>query len=332
MPTITVYQLDVDPLGSTDVNVVAAFTVDVIDNDVALQDPDGDGSTQIDVNGLPGFVGDSSNFQTFETYSGTVGGAPVTFTLLQFTSPQYIVVTSGTVAVGDTIAGTNNSIITAPPSDYDTLPTFVCFAAGTLIQTCTGDLKVEDLRVGDEVLTMDNGYQSIRWIGARRLDAIDLAQNPNLKPIRIQTGALGFGLPRQDLLVSPQHRVFVRSMVAQRMFETAEILIPAKKLLELDGIAVEQTLDSVTYHHFLFERHEIIYSNGAPTESLFTGVEGLKSVGHEARQEIEALFPELMTDGFTPQPARLIPEKGRSMKQFVHRIKKNNKHVVEGAV
>ncbi|MEO9517874.1 MAG: Hint domain-containing protein [Paracoccaceae bacterium] len=247
----------------------------------------------------------------------------------------------------DTSVGIASTVPLDPNTDYtflfesnanpDFTPTaepqfyidFVCFADGTLITTRNGQVAVENLKVGDDVMTMDSGYQPVRWIGSRTLDAIDLTVNPKLKPIRIKAGALGEGLPEQDLFVSPQHRLFVRSAIAQRMFGASEVLIPAKKLLIIDGIDVDQDALSVTYTHFLFEKHEIVFSNQAPSESLFTGKEALKSVSAAARQEITTLFPEITSPEFFPIPARPIPDKGKTMYKFADRIKKNGRNIVE---
>lgn len=331
MPTIVIYEIDNDPFSSASTTVTDSFTVDITDNDALIEDPDADGSAQFDVSGIPGLA-NSSNFQAFEVYSGTVGGAPVTFTLIQFSGTLYMFATAGSIGVGDTINGISFDANPGPPITYTDLPDFVCFASGTLILTCKGQIAVEDLQVGDQVQTMDHGYQLIRWIGSRTLDVIDLTAHPNLRPIRIEAGALGSGLPEQDLIVSQQHRIFVRSIVAQRMFGTAEILIPAKKLLDLDGVNIDLALPSVTYNHFLCERHEIVFSNGTPTESMLTGVEAMKSVGIAARREIEALFPELLSREVVPCPARPIPQKGKMMKQFAQRVQKNKKYVVEHVI
>lgn len=200
-----------------------------------------------------------------------------------------------------------------------------CFSSGTLIKTMQGEVAIEDLRAGDRVLTMDAGYQPIRWIGGRKLDKIELSLNPKLKPIRIRADALGPGLPETDLLVSPQHRVLVRSAVAQRMFDAYEVLIPANKLLTLPGIDIEWDADEVEYFHMLFDAHQLVWSNGAVTESLFTGPEALKAVSPEAREEIATLFPEIVDPGFVPTPARPIPEKGKLMKALAQRLAKNGK-------
>jgi len=201
-----------------------------------------------------------------------------------------------------------------------------CFVRGTKIRSCRGEIPIEDLRVGDEVLTENAGYQPIRWVGSSALDIIDLAATPKLNPIRISAGALGNGLPECDLLVSPQHRVLVRSVIAQRMFGTDEVLIAAKKLLSLDGIdIVTDNPEGVEYFHLLFDKHEIIYSNGALTESLFTGPEALKAVSPKARHEIERLFPEICAPDFETLPAHQILKTGRMIKQLVARHIKNHK-------
>lgn len=199
-----------------------------------------------------------------------------------------------------------------------------CFCRGTRILTVAGEVAVEDLRVGDLVRTRDHGLQPVRWIGGRALDNIDLAVSPKLRPIRIAAGALGAGAPAQDLLVSPQHRVLVRSSIAQRMFGSDEVLVAARQLLSLDGVE-ELSVDTVEYFHILFDRHEIVISNGAETESLFTGPEALKALGPQARGEIFALFPELRKE--SAQPIRpLIP--GGKARQMVERHQRNGKDLV----
>ncbi len=80
---------------------------------------------------------------------------------------------------------------------------FVCFAADARIATPAGEVSAGALRHGDIVTTRDHGPQRIRWVGRRHLDAEELDRAPHLRPVRIRTGALGRGLPRRDLLVSP---------------------------------------------------------------------------------------------------------------------------------
>ncbi|WP_378949001.1 Hint domain-containing protein [Paracoccus sp. R86501] len=199
----------------------------------------------------------------------------------------------------------------------------VCFARGSLIDTPSGQVAIEDLQAGDLVRTMDRGFQELRWIGSRQLDAIDLRQHPRLLPIRIKAGALGEGLPEKDLIVSPQHRMLVRSAIAKRMFGTHEVLIPANKLLILDGIDIDEAATSVEYFHMLFDQHEIVFANGSAAESLFTGAEAIRSLTEEAKREVFTLFPELQDPEFVAEPARLIPQKGKVMKKLAQRHQQN---------
>jgi hypothetical protein len=204
----------------------------------------------------------------------------------------------------------------------------LCFVSGTLIKTRHGDVTIEDLTVGDLVYTVDNGYRPILWIGNRIVDETELTLRPKLKPVYIRAGALGNNTPEIDLKVSPQHRVFVRSKIAMRMFGTSEILIPAIKLVELDGIYQLRDCSDVTYWHMMFDVHEIVLSNGAQTESLFTGPEALLGISIAAREEITALFPQVVASSYIPTPVRYIPAKGKLMKQLVSRHAKNGMPLV----
>lgn len=201
---------------------------------------------------------------------------------------------------------------------------FACFAAGVMIDTPRGQVAVETLSVGDLVLNVDHDAQPVKWVGAAD---IDLAMAPNLRPVRIKAGALGADMPVQDLLVSPQHRVLVRSKIAQRMFGTDEVLIAAKQLLVLDGVSIADDLNSVTYVHFLFDEHQVVYSNGAQTESLFTGPEALKNVGPSARAEIIAIFPELAADDVQATPVHHLPL-GREARKMAERHQRNRAELV----
>ncbi|SDE67215.1 Hint domain-containing protein [Paracoccus isoporae] len=184
----------------------------------------------------------------------------------------------------------------------------VCFAAGTRIETASGEVAIEDLSAGAMVRTRDHGLQRLSWIGRQHLDDAALHRAPHLRPVRIRAGSLGDGLPSRDLVVSPQHRILVNSKIAQRMFGAAEVLVAAKQLCGIGGIGIDMQARGVTYYHMLFRRHEIVFSNGAETESLFTGPEALASVGTAARDEIAALFPEITRPDFNPRPARpLVP-------------------------
>ncbi len=169
-----------------------------------------------------------------------------------------------------------------------------CFTPGTTIATPRGERLVEELKVGDKIITRDNGIQEIAWVGHKAMNGKQLAANPHLKPILIKAGALGGGLPERDMLVSPNHRVLVASEKTQLYFEEREVLAAAKHMTGADGIHAVNVMQT-TYVHFMFERHEVVLSNGAWTESFQPGDYSLKGIGNSQRNEIFELFPELAT-------------------------------------
>ncbi len=196
-----------------------------------------------------------------------------------------------------------------------------CFTRGVKIATPDGEVAVEGLREGMLVLTKDHGPQPVRWIGSSLISATALSTSPELQPIRIKAGALAPAQPAQDLVVSPQHRILLSSQIAQRMFGTSEVLVAARQLLDLPGIELAQDLAEVEYFHILFDRHEILISNGAETESLFTGPFALQTIGAAARNEIFAIFPELAARDYQPTGARVMPSR-KDTKSLVSRLLK----------
>lgn len=198
----------------------------------------------------------------------------------------------------------------------------VCFARGTQIRVEDGTTPIEQLRVGDRVLTRDNGLQPIRWIGTRALGAHQLTNHPNLRPIRIAAGALGGNKPLRDLLVSPQHRIVVRSKIAMRMFKSAEVFVPAKHLTGLDGVAIATDMAAVTYYHLLCDTHEIIEADGALAETLHTGTEAMKSMTPDSLAEIEQIFGDIP---LATRPLALFSPKGRQAQRLVERHIKNDR-------
>lgn len=206
-------------------------------------------------------------------------------------------------------------------------PVVPCFVAGTMIDTATGPVAVEQVRPGDLVMTADRGLQAVRWVGLRRFSARAIAATPELRPIRIAAGALGEGLPRADLLVSPQHRVLVRSRIAQKMFGTIEVLVAAKQLLRLDGIDIVNGLTDLVYVHLMLDQHEVIFANGAASETLYIGAEAMRMVSPTALKEILAIFPDLADPDFALPAARpLIP--GRAARRMAHRHLQNVKPLI----
>ncbi|WP_394177425.1 Hint domain-containing protein [Yoonia maritima] len=203
-----------------------------------------------------------------------------------------------------------------------------CFAANTLIETVAGAREISGLSVGDVVLNTAGQSLEIKWIGGRSVTAEEFAAKPKLRPIRITKGALGNGLPTQDLLVSRQHRMQVSSKITERMFGAKDVLVAAIKLTEIPGIYVDETIEQITYFHMLFDQHEVVIANGAPSESLYTGPEALRSVSQEARDEILTLFPELEDMDYECEPALPLIE-GPERRTLIARHVKNSKPLLE---
>ncbi len=208
--------------------------------------------------------------------------------------------------------------------DYDTA--IPCFVDGTKIDTKDGMIEVESLSVGTELPTSDGSFAKIVWIGQRSISMIDMLQNDKLLPVRIRAHALGQGYPAQDLLVSQQHRILVRSKIAKRMYGQTEVLVPAKLLSEfVDGVDVITMPRSFSYWHFACEKHEIVLANGAHAETLYLGTQATQTLNSEQMEEIRLIFPDLMSD--TPEPVAARPlAKGKKAKSLLARHSKNRVH------
>lgn len=196
-----------------------------------------------------------------------------------------------------------------------------CFVAGTRLVTPQGWRRIERIAVGDRVMTQDHGFEVVRWIGRSTCRA-----EGALVPVLIRRGALGHDMPCRDLRVSPQHRMLLRSRIAERMTGQREVLVPARKLLGLPGIVLDHDLRTVTYLHLMFDHHEIVFAEGAPAESLLPGPMALQALGPEAVAELRALFPDLVARGL--RPARMIP-RGRVQRGLVGRHLQNGRPLLQ---
>lgn len=233
---------------------------------------------------------------------------------------------SGTVQWGAPITlGSGDTVVAqATFSNFETI-TAVCFAAGTLIDTPDGAVPVETLVAGRAVSTR-NGTRTIRWIGKRRLDLIDLMANPKLLPVVIRSGAFGNGQPYRDLRVSPQHRLAVRSKISERIFGAEEVLVPARLLVLQDGIdcQIDGAVREVQYYHFMLDTHEMVLANGIWAETFFPGPGAMSFLTEDAREEVRAIFPELCEDSRSV-PATLPLVKGRDARALLARHVKAGK-------
>ena len=136
----------------------------------------------------------------------------------------------------------------------------VSFTRGTHISLSTGELRpIENLRVGDRILTRDDGIQTLRWIGQSTLRAVG-----EFAPIRIQAGTLN---NEHDLIVSPDHRLFIYQRSDEMGAGRSELLVKARHLVNGDSVTVQDG-GFVDYFQLLFDSHQIIYAEGIAAESM----------------------------------------------------------------
>ncbi len=186
------------------------------------------------------------------------------------------------------------SLVSDGSGGTDILP---CFLSGTHISTPRGEVAVEDLSVGDLVLTSCGRPVPIRWIGVRKV-ATRFVNSMRAFPIRIQAGALADGVPARDLLVSPDHAMFLGG-----------ILVQAGALVNGISITREASMPaSFTYYHVEVVDHALILAEGAPTETF---VDNADRKNFDNWAEHEALHGNALAIAELPYPraksARQLP-------------------------
>ena len=205
-----------------------------------------------------------------------------------------------------------------------------CLTAGTWVLTDQGRVLVEDLTPGMKVVTHDGTAKPLLRILKREVTGNELASHDTLFPVRITAGAMGQGVPFDDLLVSRQHRMLVTSPIASRLSQEKSVLVSAIRLTLSPGIYVDHTVQEVCYYHLVFAEHEIIFANGAPTESFFIGAEALKALPARVTKEIRALFPDVSL----PMPVSLADRylaTNQVQKALVQRHVKNARKLLSEA-
>src|SRR5271165_1638577 len=152
-----------------------------------------------------------------------------------------------------------------------------CYCRGTLILTERGEVRVEDLVIGDTVMTVSGEAKPIKWIGRRGYAGRFIAGNRGVLPIVVRAGALASEIPVRDLWLSPGHALLLDG-----------VLVPVEHLV--NGLTILQAgpVDEVEYFHLEFEAHELILAEGAPAESY---VECDNRQGFHNAHEFAALYP-----------------------------------------
>lgn len=188
-------------------------------------------------------------------------------------------------------------------STATTAPTTECFLAGTQIATPEGEAPVEDLQIGDEIVTAEGKAISVKWIGVQR---VFTAFRPpeRLRPVRIAAGALGAGLPRRNLQVTADHAL-----------EIDGLLINAGALVNgstVDWMTPEEMGASFTVYHVETENHDLILAEGTPAEtyidyigrSYFSNYAEYLDLYREERTIHEMSLPRISAPRLVPASVR----------------------------
>ena len=161
----------------------------------------------------------------------------------------------------------------------------VAFTTGTRVTLAGGkQAPIETLRAGDRVLTRDSGPQPLRLVVKSTMRALG-----SFAPVVISAGTLG---NQGDLVISPHHRVFLYRQDERQLGGTAEILVQAKHLVDDEHVWWREG-GYVDYYALIFDRHEIIYAEGIPVESLMVNEAMLNLLPGELSAEIAARLPDI---------------------------------------
>jgi hypothetical protein len=296
--------------GSRDATVVWDSSTVLVSSDLTLTNFEGHDYLKIDATGTLGNLSYGAGILTFK-----IGGKTYSVGLAHTDAGDY--------QTSNFHISTSGGIVTIT-SDYP------CFLRGTRIATLRGEVAVENLRIGDLVVTAADGALPITWIGTRDFITrlVDEHHRATLLPIRIAAGALGEASPVRDLHVSPEHRLCVDN-----------VLIPAGMLLNGGSITRAADVDVVQYFHIELPRHAVLYADGAPAESfldtgnrnMFTNVLSALALGVDLDAPRQAPCLPVVTEGETLAAVR-APRARRAARIGLATTEDDNLHLLVDGV
>ncbi len=218
-------------------------------------------------------------------------------------STDVLTVTDGgntyTLQMGGSYTGESFQVSSA--TDGSLLVT-LCFYPGTRLAAEHGEVEVQDVKVGTMLCTADGRVLPVRWVGRSEI-SMRFADPLRCLPIRIKAGALADNLPARDLLVSPDHAMFLGGVLIQ-----AGALINGVTILREENVP-----ERFTYYHVELETHELLLAEGAPTESFVDNVDRMHF--HNWNEHAAATFAAPITEMSYPRVKsyRQVPRKLRAM-------------------
>jgi autotransporter passenger strand-loop-strand repeat protein len=225
---------------------------------------------------------------------------------------------SGTVTLqlagnyaGYTFSGTNDGAAFVQGYDGDQIIVTPCFAAGTSIATSRGEIPVEDLNVGDEVISLHAGAAPIIWMGHRKVNCRHHPKPEQVWPVRVAAGAFGPDLPTRDLWLSPDHAVYENNS-----------LIPVRELI--NGQTIEQVaIDEITYYHIELRHHDIVLAEGLPVETYLDTGNRENFAGRQGDIALHPNFAALVWDASACAPLVLSGPALKKARRRLSLIAKN---------
>ncbi len=163
------------------------------------------------------------------------------------------------------------------------------YGSATLIDTPDGPRPAGTLAAGDVVTTLANGSRPLRWVGRRRIEAVEMLAHPGLRPVEFAPRAIGND---RALVVSPQQRMLIDDWRAAVYFGEDRVLVAARALVDDQTARLVLPPGAVDYVVLLCDRHEVLLADGALSESFHPGETGLAGLGQADRQALAAIVPE----------------------------------------
>jgi hypothetical protein len=231
--------------------------------------------TDIAVNAQGELVFKEAGHTAYDTLNGTT----LTRDAISPSAPGVAFSTSPT---GNELSGSNEIIGAAVSGTSivgESLIAPLCFLRGTEILTPQGPVKIEELAIGDEVVTHFGGISRIKWLGRQSYDRRFAMHNPAKMPVRIAAGALAKDLPRRDLFVSPGHSILIGGQLL-----LAQLLV--------NGVTITQgeAPERIDYVHIELDSHDCVLAEGCWAET-YADAPGMRAQYHNAA-EFDRLYPD----------------------------------------